>query len=777
MDKKLNIHKVLLKPTWGRMSVSPGNLLNLSADILEKASDFYQRGGKLFIIQYAPEQDLLGQMILGSLFTRFLNLKKEVKLFLPDVEFSRSTEILSTEFLLVHNLPQFPETLALLAENNQNQIIIATGATTHWEQAKIDIPVFYYQPHPSPKPDWREYFEIDFKREFEIYQSLNPTEKAIFERVVAMDSLGIPVPIDLLANSLNLPVKDTIDSVTDIKEKGLLECLKDEKQAELLVCSNSTQLARKLIEIESWLTKPLETAFTEVINSVENENKDERYTILNLFQSALGNSLYSAKNKILSRPKLRELIHICNEKFAEMWSAGDEIEHLLWGKILEELQMFEQSAEVFAAGLGKNKNNPYLKQAQARMIGRWSLVDPAKRKLADEIFKQLTNDTAGNPYFLQARGVFESARNEPRAARDYFKSALNVADGEENKAYILTAWANLEIEQGNFETAEELLGQISEASKSPYIPHILAKLNFYRGDYQKAFEKLKELFSIRPLSVKGWNLLGETALRRAHWRTAETALKIASSINPENALTLRALGDLETELGKFESGNKNSMLAQIHFQAARRYFAQVLEIEPLNLNGQVSTSVLLRDEGKLLQRQEEPEQAKLFFETAVQNLSEVYQKYPFNEFITHNLGETYLAAGNYQEAKKHFAETGSLAGLVGLAKAEIGLGNSELAIEYLDSAEERLKESSSKQYERVRALNSLAAVWITLEDLPKAESLGQTSFELDGENGFTLRLLAKIGRLSGRESNAILFEKKARDLASEELGEFLLEKS
>lgn len=758
------------------MSISPDNIQNLSSDIFEKALEFYQNGGKLFIIPYPPEQDLIAQTILSSLFVQILRQGKKGKLFLPDVDFYSSAELSSAEFLLIHNLPQFGEMLDWLAESNQKQIIIATGTKAQWEQISINVPFSYYLSFPESTTDWSNYFEDEIKNEFEIYGTLNPTEKMIFESILALDSLGIPIPIDLLATSLNIEVKEAIDMATEIEEKGLVNFIEDEMKADLLVCSNATQIAQRLIEKMSLTSRQLENAVASNINSVECENKDERYTILNLFQSALCDSHNFGERKNFSRQRLRSLIVTYSEKLQEIWSAGDEIEHLLWGKVLEQLQLFEQSAKVFVEGLNKNKKNPFLRQAQARMIGRWSLVEPSKRSRADELFKGLTNETAENPYFLQARGVFESARNEPRAARNYFNSALNVADGDENKAIILTALANLEIEQGNFETAEEQLSKISEASKSPFIPHILAKLNFYRGDYQKAFEQLKKVFSIRPSNVEGWNLLGEIASKRAHWKKAAAALKIALSINSENAPTLRALGDLEIDLGKFSGENNNVAQAQTHFQMARSYFAQILEVEPLNFHGQVSTNVLLREEAKLLQWQKEPEQAELFFETAIKNLSELYQKYPFNEFITHNLGETYLASGNYQEARNYFAESDALASLVGLAKAEIGLENAEQAIEHLNSAEEKLAESKQKQYERIRSFNSLAEVWIKLEDLRKAENLAQKSFEIDSENGFTLRLLAKISRLSGRVSEADSFETKARDLANDDLEDFLTEK-
>lgn len=775
MENKSNTHKILLKPTWGRMSVSPGNLQKLSEDILEKALHFYGRGGKLFIIQHAPEQDLLAQMILGSLFSQILSLKKEVKIFLPDVEFSRSAEILSTEFLLVYNLPQFSETLGLLAESNQKQMIIATGTETQWEQAKFNIPYFYYQSFPSIKNGWQEYFEIDFENQLKIYEQLTPTEKMIFERVVALDSMGIAVPMDLLANSLNLSVKETIDLVTEIEEKGLLECLEDEKQAELLVCSNSAQIARKFIKIKSQFTESFEITLAKVINSVESEYKDERYTILNTFHSALNKSSNLAGNNILSRPAMRELIKTYREKFMEIWSAGDEIEHLLWGKILEELQLFKQSAKVFDEGLRRNRTNPFLRQAEARMTGKWAIFNRSKLDLAKKLFSQLTNETAQNPYFLQARGVFESNMDEPRKAGHYFKTAYSVAVGEENKAFILTAWANLEIEQSNFVEAREKLNQIQSAEHSPYLPHLWAKLNFYRGEYSEANEKLKELFAFRPLSIEGWNMLGEMSLKRAHWKKAETALKIALGINPENVPTLRALGDLETNSGKMEMQRGNFADASTHFETARKYFAKSLEIEPLNFYSKVSNSVVLRYEGDLLKLKGEID-FDLFFETAIKDLTKLYQKYAFDDFITHNLGETYFASGNYQKAKTYFEETRTLAGVIGLAKAEIGLKNTNKAIEHLNLAEDRLLESKLKHFERVRSFNALAEVWINLEDLEKAESLAQTSFDLDNENGFTLRLFAKINRILGKETEADLFEKKAGNLANEELEEFLTEK-
>lgn len=759
------------------MSISPGNLQNLSSDILEKSFDFYQRGGKLFVIQHAPEQDLIAQMVLSSLFTQILRRKKKVKLFLPDLDFFYYSESFSAEFLLVHNLPQFQEILGWLTQNNREQIIIATGAAAQWEQMSIDTPFYYYQSFPKSRADWRRFFENDVEIDLNTYKYLDATEKMIFERVLALDALGISVPIDLLANSLNLQIKETIDRVTDIEEKGLLECIEDEKQADLLVCSNSTQIARRLVDIISLTNEMLESALAGVINSAESENKEERYTVLNLFQSALADSPDFAGKKILSRPKLRNLIELCAKKLGEIWFAGDEIEHLLWGKILEDLQRFVLSAQVFDEGLSRNRKNPYLRQAKARMVGRWALVEPLKLTLAKELFAGLTDETAENPYFLQARGVFEyAARKQPDVARKSFKSALNVAEGDAERAYILTAWANLEIEEANFETAEEKLNQIRSAEATPYVIHIWAKLYYYRGDYGEALDKLIELFIIRPTSIEGWNLLGEMARRRAHWKKAKTALETALTVNSENAPTLRALGDSATDLGRLEIERGDLAKAQTHFEMAKIYFAESLEAEPDNFYARVSNSVLLRCEGELLKLKDETERAGQVFENALQDMSGLYKKHPLNELVTHNLGEIYLASGDYQKAKIYFEKTGSLAGFLGLAKAESALGNADKASEYLETAEKILMESTKKHSERIRVINSIAAVWINLAHTEKAENLIQTSFGLDGENGFTLRLLAEVRRLSGRKAEAESFEEKARDLANQELEEFLTEK-
>ena len=750
--------------------MSPETLQNLSSDILEKALDFYQNGGKLFIIQHSPEQDLIAQTVLSSLFTRIRRRGKRVKLFLPEVDYYFSEELFLTEFLLIHNLPRFREILAWLAESNQEQIIIATGTMRQWERMSLDLPLYYYQSIPSGKTNWRESLADDIKNELEIYERLGESEKLIFGRVLALDSLGIPIPVDLLANSLNLEVKEVIDITTEIEEKGLLACLENEQHADLLVCSNSPQIARRLIEKLPLAVGWLENALIDVIEAVNGENKDERYTILNLFQSALSDS---SGKKILSRPVLRNLTRAGAKKLEEIWSAGDETEHLLWGKVLEELQLFEPSAKVFAQGLGKNKNNEYLRQAKARMVGRWSLIEPSKLKLAEELFAELTSETAENPFFLQARGVFESAKNNPRAARDYFKSAWQVAAGEENKAYILTAWANLEIEQANFEVAEEKLSQIRRASTSAYLPHLRAKLNYYRGDYLQALANLKKVFEIRPMSLVGWNLLGEMASERAHWRKAGQALETAFGINPENIPTLRALGDLETDLGKLALAEENnSQKAGMHFERAKKHFEDLLAVEPENFYGTVSESVLRRYQGKLLKRKGETEQAGQVFQTIVQNLKKLYQKYPFNEFVTHNLGETYLAEGDYKAAGNFFAKTGTVAGLIGMAKTEIALGKSEEAVEYLYLAEKKLTETRRKQHERIRVLNSLAEVWGELNRLEKAIDLCQESLASDAENGFTLLAYARLLEQAGERAKAESLRRKAENLAAEEWEDF-----
>lgn len=779
-----NIHQILLKPTWGRMSLSPDSLNKLVSDILEEALDFYNKGGKIFIIPHAIEQDLVAQAVLSSLYVRIRRCSKDSIIFLPDTDFSTFTELYKTEILLIPNLPKHSKIISWLSQNEDNQLIIATGVKSDWEKISIELPSFYYE-FPSTNNSWIDYFEYDIKNEFEAYEKLSLDEKTIFERVIALDSLGIPIPIALLANSLKIEVKEAIDLATEIEEKGLIYWIEDEKEANLFVSSNATQISQKLIENISLTSKQLEELIVSIISSVEYENKDERYTILNLFQVLLINHVQLFRKPPISRRLVREIIKTYRNNLREIWSAGDEIECLLWGKVLEDFQLFDLSKGVFQKGLDKNKNNPFLKHAMARMVGEWSRVSfNAKLEVdAEDLFSKLIDDNAFNPYFWQSFGVFESRRKRFSEAEKHFRNALEVSEGEENKVFVLTAWANIEMERNNFSGARAKLNEISSNSKSPFIPHLWAKLSFYEGDYQEAFRRLKELFAIQSLSIEGWNMLGESALKRAHWQKARTALETALSIDSENPQTLRALGDLETDLGKLEREKYNVEIAEAHFQKAREYFAQLLDFDLFNVYGECSKVVLLREEGKFYQQQNESDKPELYFNKAVQDLKELYKKYPNDEFISHNLGETYLSLKQFEKAKDYFNETSGAAGAIGLAKAEIASGNLEGAIEHLNTVEEELVESQQKQFEEIRILNSLAEVWITLDILEKdkkeylerAIDLVDESLKLDAKNGFTLRLYAKIKRQAEQTEESESLEKEAQDLAREELEDFLTE--
>jgi len=663
-------------------------------------------------------------------------------------------------------------------ENKKQQLIIATGMLNQWEGIMIDVPYQIFDFLPPTAIDWQQSFAKDLDLEEKEIEFLSPQEKDVYKQVVALDSFGISFPIDLLACSLNLQIKETLDLITAIAEKSLLNWIEIDSPASLLVSSNATEIAQAMIAFLNIQTSDLVDDFREIIWSVENDKKDERYTVLNLFQNALSGISFGHGDIFLSRANLRNLIDQCSDKLKEIWVSGDAIEHLLWGKMLEDLQRFDLSAEVFIEGLKTNANNPYLLQAQARMFGKWAMVEPAKMEKAEEFFDELTDSISDNPYFLQARGVFEANRNNPSEARNYFKDAMSVAKGEESKAYILTAWANLEIEEGNYATAEKRLNEITADSKSAYLPHIRAKLDFYHGDYQKAVENLKKLFAVRPLSIEGWHLVGEIAIKRGYWQKARTAFFKVLRIAPENVSALRALGDLETDLGRLASDTNQFEKAQEHFIKAEEFFAKALAAEPRNFITEVSRNVLWRYQGILLKRQNK--QAEDVFDKSEESLTNLFETYMRNEFITHNLGELYLAKGLHEKAKRYFEvlskQNKNLANLLGLAKAEFGLGNVEVVKQNLLEAEQMLSLSKPKHHERIRSLNSLAEVWLKLEDTKKAQNLVLASLELDKDNTFTLHLSFKIKQLSGDIKAAEFILNHAEDLQDKDLEDFLMEK-
>ena len=692
-----------------------------------------------------------------------------------------------TEFLLIHNLPQHRNLINYLeTESKTNQVIIATGLEKHWENITSKIPIVFY----SEPFNFRQGFDLEeieqafqetIENDLQEFQNLSDWQKEAVFITSSFDSLGVPLPFDLLASLLEVDEGELGKFIEDENFSFLYETEADFPPT-YLVTTKSPAIAKELLKKNvSDISKKLTENYLSVIDSVEPENKDERYTILNLFQNALLGYSYKEKELFPSRADWRDLIKKSLAKLREIWSAGDEIEHLLWGKVLEDFQLFEFSAEVFSEGLRSNINNPYLLQAEARMYGNWALIEPEKMGKAEELFRELTDSTAENPYFLQAQGVFEASRQNPhpQKARTHFRDALNVAQGEEVKTYILTAWANLEIEQGNFDFAEELLGEIISDSKSPYLLHIQAKLNFYRGDYEKALEKLKQILAARPYSIESWNLIGEIASKRGHWQQAITAFQKALEVNAENVPTLRSLGDLEADLGRI-AGSENIEEAQKHFDNAKGFFNKALEVEPENFFVKVSHNVLLRYKGSLLKTLNKNDEVEKLFAESEKSLRKLQKKFTENNFVTHNIGELFQAKEEFDTAQQYFEylrkENKSVPNLTGLAKAELKLGNIDKTMQLLREAEQVLDSSNQKHFERIRSLNSLAETWLDLNDLEKADKLVQAAFELDKENVFTLRIFSHIKQMLERKEDAELLEKEAKKLTERELENFLTEK-
>ena len=453
---------ILLRPSWGEFLLGSRALKEHKGRLLEQASEIAEQGGGLLIIAYAEEYEQTIQLLLSLLMGQLRYDAKPAQLFLPQLESISDYELSSNPFLLVHNLPQCQGLIELLeGHRGKLPVIIATGIREQWEKLRIALPLRFYpgitragELSKNAQERGRQGELLRRARETELkqYAELNADDRKTYLRVALCDALGLPLPLALLARSLGRD-EDTIgESVARASELQLLYCVEVERPPAFLVTTKSPVLARMMLaEIKGGELSGLLNDYATIISAVDITEKEERYAILNLFQSGLqaqGLRYWpggSGNGLLLRRRSLRELVSKCRRKIDEVWQAGNAIEKLLWGKVFERLQMFDLSERVFSVGISKESNNPYLLHARARMLSVWARNQADKDNEAQKAFRQATQIAPDNPYLWQSWGILMAERGDVKTARKMFDRALSHSVAGE-RLYTLVSWANLEIE-------------------------------------------------------------------------------------------------------------------------------------------------------------------------------------------------------------------------------------------------------------------------------------------------------------------------------------------
>lgn len=773
----IELSTILKRPVGAGPRLSLRVLERHRDEILRKAAGLEEQGGGLLLITHTEGQEPSVLLLLTLFIGRLKRQGKPVRLYRSRLEPELPATLPDRGYLLVHQFPQCPGLLELLETDlTPGRVVIATGLREEWESLQLHLPHLFYR-LPEGAEEGEQALNAVVQIELDGYRQMGPDAKAYF-LVALFDAWGIPLPFSLLARALNRDEDEVGVLVEKAHTQHLLSWIELEKPPALLVSTKSPLVARMMvgtIRSEGKTEAEVLNEYATVIRAVDPEDKGERYTVLKLFQALLRGSHQweTVRNtwgiQESRRRWLLELIHRTDEAINQIWQRGDATEHLLWGKLLEELRLFEESDRVFRDGLHHAPDNPFLLHAQAKMLGEWARFESLRYPAADQAFREAARRMPENPYVWQAWGVMEKERGNARQASGHFEQALQAAHATRRSSdtiYTLVAWADLEIERGNYAKAEALLNQAGELSPSSlYVPHLRGKMAFYQGNYPGAEEHLNGVLAIDPVNVPALNTLGDMALKRGHWKRAEQLLHQALRINPENIPTLHALGELWVERGDLAASVGEDSEALTCYGKAEERLLQILELELKNRHALVALGRLYTKWARL-----EPERAR----KAEARLDEALRLHPTNKFALHVLGELKREQGAMEEAEQHFMrvlqqDRENLPALLSLADLYLTQGRRDEAQELLnrvgrDTGAIERGEFPLPTHELIRAYNMWAWVELKAEKREQALTHVEQAIEHDRENAYTHRTYAQILEAMGRDEDARMHREKARTL-------------
>lgn len=520
---------------------------------------------------------------------------------------------------IIHNAPRFLNMFDIMEPwIKPGRVLLATGMPEMWERylpriSFLSLP--YFVKGAIGYDTQEKSFQEETKRQLE-----TDLIRAAYHLVALCDAWGVPLPFDLLAKLLKADPDEFAPAVEDAYQKGILFWVEREKPWALLISTRSETHARRyLTNLPDEEKGKLYDAYQTILESIDPESREERFTILKLIESWLAHSHLRTKifQGTFGIHQIRNFINQGWDHINRIIEAGNNSEKLLWTKCLGQLGLFLKSLDVFEKGLRSEPQNAHLLQAKAHLLSQWSYVDPRKREEASQAFSKAVNIISDNPYLWQAWGVFEAERGNRDAAERYFAKALEI---DPRNLCTLVAIADMNLEMGFFDEAEKNLNRAKQINANNlYVQHLEGRLFFYRGKWSEANRQWKDILKSQKKNLYALHSLGHMARERGLWVEARKYLEDGLSCDPENVPLLQERGLLEMEM---ENGS---------LKESERLLSEALTIEPGNPKTVVSLAVAERLQHKI--------------DSAIGRLQELIEIWPDNVYALHTLALCYIEKG------------------------------------------------------------------------------------------------------------------------------------
>ena len=712
------------RPRWGMPSWTLDKEKELVERICTRAIEMEKKNKKgVILLKYEPGQQRAVLMLQLRIATNLRELGKDVLLITPENKNFLLDEKIDDEkvYLVIAGATKFPDFREFKMKYGSDKILIVSGLSNEWTEDEIFSSDLVYTLHPEPEvEDYFRPFVIRGIEESERKISSDEELKKVYFYVSILDHLGISTPLTLLSKLIKKGQKEILQL---IEGPGRVIHKVDTPGPVMLVTKGEAateSMIKKLKEEE------VNRGYQRIVEVADLDILEERYTVMKLLQMLV------KKGKAFT--VLKKFVMPFEKKIDRIWTKEDIRGMLAWGKIFDELRLFEKSEAVFLGGLKKERENVYLLNCYARMLGRWARRRPDRYSDAKERFSFALSIEPGNIHLWHSRGKMEEEMGYLKEAYDCFQEALRI---DETNLYTLVSLANIELKRGRIDEAEKWLNKaVRIASENIYTLHVFGQLEMARLNYEKAEEYFNKVLKIDPENIPALHALGVMCKNRRHWKKAEKFLNKAFEIHPESEYVLQTLGEL---LGEEEQYDK-----------AVKKFRKVIEFDPEHIEALIAW-------GQLEARREDHQRAEELFSKA-KNIN------PDNIRLYGAWAEAKLKEGDLDNTEK----------LLDIAMDKPGnkvpiwnlYGKLNAYREKMETARRFFNRAYEKSHglDKIITLNSWTEMEMKHGDLKRAEYLAKKSFDMDKDNGYTCRVYAKCLEEMKKYKEAEKYRKKAEEL-------------
>jgi len=597
---------------------------------------------------------------------------------------------------IIHHAPRFPDfQLAVEQWLKPGRVVLATGLFDEWQQRESKVPFLDLRPIEI-EPGQSNQDEVQSADKIGLLQRLVHITNLF-------DAWGIPLPVDYLERVGGEDPDDFTAEVGSACEKGILFWVEREKPPALLISTAGESLARKYL----LNNLPKLQDYFEILGQADPEDREDRYTVLKLFQSWLSDPRlrHRLSPGEFGLPSLRREVRRRIDSLGKIFSTAPPQESLLWGLCLSDLGLLQEADLALNRALKRTPKNIFLAASRATNLARWAQVEPGKLTEANRAFDSARRLAPKNPFIPQARGVMAARLGDRNSAHRDLNRALELAP---KNVVILVAMADLALDKGDFEEVGKILEKARELdSQNVYVRHMDGRLAFSLGKWQEAEKQWNDILAREKNNPMALHSLGYSARILGRVQKARSLQERILTRNPENVPALMELALVEEDPKK-----------------TQKILISAMELDPGNPRVLVALATAERRSGQT--------------EKALHRMETLMGKWPDNLHARHVFSLCLGDLGRREDMETSLrinltrSRGRNLPDLMSLAQSRKDAGDEDAALK-MGTIAMRSFEADSKRipaHEKARFLLEIAKVFQGLGDTEKGRDFSQQAEDI-----------------------------------------------